>query len=130
MWKFISVGGLLVFAEVLLAQITQNEIAKPTPADARPNSDKIPDVYAIKGQFKQIQVFRFKYDTELLSSIRRIEYFSREVFKKMSDPAPQRKRLDSIIARSQEAKTESLTTKKRRASNDLWRLDSPFQLGL
>ena len=37
---------------------------------ARPNSDKVPDVYAIPGQFDRILVLRFKYNTDLLAHAR------------------------------------------------------------
>lgn len=72
MRKLIHVCALLSAAGMLPAQISQREIVKPTPDDARPNSDKIPDVYAIPGQFKQILVFRFKYDTDLLGGIEKM----------------------------------------------------------
>jgi predicted DNA-binding protein with PD1-like motif len=62
----------MAFAGILSAQITQTEIAKPTPDDAKPNSDKVPDVYAISGQFKRILVFRFKYDTDLLAGLEKM----------------------------------------------------------
>jgi predicted DNA-binding protein with PD1-like motif len=63
------VCALFVAAGLAPAQITQTEIVKPTPADARPNSDKVPDVYAIPGQFQRILVFRFKYDADLLGGM-------------------------------------------------------------
>jgi len=65
----IEIGALFFFAGVLAAQITQTEIVKPTPDDAKPNSDKVPDVYAISGQFQRILVFRFKYDADLLGGM-------------------------------------------------------------
>ena len=43
-----------------------------TPAeDAKPNSDEVPDVYAIPGQFERIVVLRLKYKTDLLSGLER-----------------------------------------------------------
>jgi hypothetical protein len=56
----------------LLAQQTRREIvnAAPTPAeDAKPNSDQVPDVYAIAGRFDRVVILRFKYDTDLLAGI-------------------------------------------------------------
>lgn len=56
---------LLAIAAGLAAQETRKEIvnAAPAPADdAKGNSDKVPDVYAIKGQFDRILVLRFKFD--------------------------------------------------------------------
>jgi len=42
--------------------------AAPTPAeDAKANSDKVPDAYAISGQFERVLVLRFKYQTDLLA---------------------------------------------------------------
>ena len=55
---------ILSIAGLLTAQETRREIvnAAPTPeGDSKPNSDKVPDVYAIKGQFDRILVLRFKY---------------------------------------------------------------------
>jgi predicted DNA-binding protein with PD1-like motif len=66
---------ILALAGVVCAQETRREIvnAAPTPAeDAKANSDKVPDVYAIKGQFDRILVLRFKYDTDLLAGIEKM----------------------------------------------------------
>jgi hypothetical protein len=62
-------------AGVLSAQETRREIvnAAPTPeGDKKPNSDKVPDVYAIKGQFDRILVLRFKYDVDLLGAMEKM----------------------------------------------------------
>jgi len=62
-------------AVVLSAQETRREIvnAAPTPeGDKKPNSDKVPDVYAIKGQFERILVLRFKYDVDLLAGLEKM----------------------------------------------------------
>jgi uncharacterized protein len=62
-------------AVVLSAQETRREIvnAAPTPeGDKKPNSDKVPDVYAIKGQFERILVLRFKYDVDLLAGMEKM----------------------------------------------------------
>ena len=69
MQKPIVISTLLTAAGVLCAQITQTEIVKPTPDDARPNSEKVPDVYAISGQFQRVLVFRFKYNADLLAGM-------------------------------------------------------------
>lgn len=69
MRKWIQAGALFAMTGTLAAQITQKEITKATPDDARPNSDKVPEVYAIPGQFQRILVLRFKYDTDLLAGI-------------------------------------------------------------
>ena len=62
-------------AVVLSAQETRREIvnAAPTPeGDKKPNSDKVPDVYAVKGQFERILVLRFKYDVDLLAGLEKM----------------------------------------------------------
>jgi predicted DNA-binding protein with PD1-like motif len=61
-----------VFAAALPAQETRKEIvnAAPTPAeDAKANSDKVPDVYAITGRFDRVVILRFKYDVDLLAGM-------------------------------------------------------------
>lgn len=66
---------LLTIAAGLAAQETRKEIvnAAPTPADdAKGNSDKVPDVYAIKGQFDRILILRFKFDADLLAGIEKM----------------------------------------------------------
>jgi predicted DNA-binding protein with PD1-like motif len=60
---------------ILAVQQTRREIvnASPSPADdAKPNSDKIPDVYAIAGKFDRVLVLRFKFDTDLLAGIEKM----------------------------------------------------------
>jgi len=57
------------------AQQTRREIVNnsPNPADdAKPNSDKVPDVYAMSGRFDRILIFRFKYDVDLLAGIEKM----------------------------------------------------------
>src|SRR5260370_27187331 len=66
---------LLSITGLLSAQETRREIvnAAPTPeGDSKPNSDKVPDVYAVKGQFDRILVLRFKYNTDMLAGIEKI----------------------------------------------------------
>src|SRR5216684_77920 len=66
---------VLSIAGLLTAQETRREIvnAAPTPeGDSKPNSDKVPDVYAIKGQFDRILVLRFKFNTDLLAGMEKI----------------------------------------------------------
>ena len=62
----LAIGG--VFA---MAQQTRIEVTKPTtPADdSKPNSDNVPDVYAIQGQFQRIVVLRLKYQADLLAGL-------------------------------------------------------------
>jgi predicted DNA-binding protein with PD1-like motif len=65
---------LAVSAGTLEAQITRTEIAKPTTPedDSKPNSDKVPEVYALSGQFERIVVLRFKYQADLLAGIEKM----------------------------------------------------------
>jgi hypothetical protein len=61
----------LAISGVLAAQQTRTEVTKPTtPADdSKPNSDKVPEVYAISGQFDRVLVLRFKYQADLLAGL-------------------------------------------------------------
>lgn len=66
---------LLIFTGVLPAQETRKEIVNPShnpKDDAKPNSDKIPDVYAISGHFDRVVILRFKYDTDLLAGMEKM----------------------------------------------------------
>src|SRR5437764_765264 len=45
----------------------------PNPADdAKPNSEKVPDVYAIEGQFDRVVTLRFKFGSDLLAGFEKI----------------------------------------------------------
>ncbi len=60
---------------LLLAEETRREIvnAAPTPADdAKPNSDKVPDVYPIYGKIGRVVIFRFKNDVDLLAGMEKM----------------------------------------------------------
>ena len=61
----------LLLAPGAFAQKTVTEIVKPTTPedDAKPNSDKVPDVYSMSGQLKRVVVLRFKYQADLLAGI-------------------------------------------------------------
>jgi predicted DNA-binding protein with PD1-like motif len=66
---------LLVLATIAAAQQTRHEKVNtsPNPADdTKPNSDRVPDVYAITGQFDRIVVLRFKFGTDLLAGIEKM----------------------------------------------------------
>ena len=65
----------MLMASAMHAQQTRREIvnAAPTPAeDAKPNNDKIPDVYAIKGNFERVVILRFKFEADLLAGIEKM----------------------------------------------------------
>ncbi len=67
--------AFLVFTGILAAQETRREIVNPAPTpaeDAKANSDKVPDVYAIRGQFDRIVTLRFKFNTDLLAGMEKM----------------------------------------------------------
>ena len=53
------------------AQETRHEVTNSQGAalDARENSDRVPDVYAISSQFERVLIFRFKYQADLLAGM-------------------------------------------------------------
>jgi len=66
---------ILAIAALASAQQTRREQTNNSanPADDRkPNSDKVPDVYAIDGQFDRIVTLRFKFGTDLLAGMEKI----------------------------------------------------------
>jgi predicted DNA-binding protein with PD1-like motif len=65
---------ITVCAPLALAQRKITEIVKPTTPhdDSKPNSDKVPEAYAINGQFQRIVVLRFKYQTDLLKAFEKM----------------------------------------------------------
>jgi predicted DNA-binding protein with PD1-like motif len=71
MRKSANLLTLLALASVLPAQQTKTEVTKPTtPADdAKANSPKVPDAYAVTGNFERVVILRFKYQADLLAGI-------------------------------------------------------------
>src|SRR5438093_1065953 len=65
---------LLASSAILVAQQTRTEVTKATTPfdDSKPNSDKVPEAYAVSGQFERILVLRFKYETDLLAGMETI----------------------------------------------------------
>lgn len=63
---------MLFTAAVAAGQITQTEVTKPTPHDSEPNSDKIPDGYAINADFERIAILRFKHKADLLPTMEKV----------------------------------------------------------
>jgi predicted DNA-binding protein with PD1-like motif len=66
---------VVVLAAILSAQQTRHEIVNASRSaadDSKPNSDKVPDVYAISGKFDRVLVLRFKFDTDLLAGIEKM----------------------------------------------------------
>jgi predicted DNA-binding protein with PD1-like motif len=65
---------MLAFSFPLAAQETRRVVVHSTgnPAqDTKPNSDQVPDVYALSGHFERIVMLRFKYDTDLLAGLQK-----------------------------------------------------------
>jgi len=65
--------ALFATAGFALAAPTRTEVSRPTTAaeDTKPNSDAVPDVYAIAGQLERTVVLRLKNRTDLLAGIER-----------------------------------------------------------
>jgi uncharacterized protein len=65
---------LCLLCIALSAQETRQEVVKSTTPedDSKKNSDKVPDVYALTGQFSKVVVLRFKYDADLLAGMERM----------------------------------------------------------
>jgi uncharacterized protein len=73
MKKLIIVMLALSFS--LAAQETRRAVIHSTgnPAqDTGPNSDQVPDVYALSGRLERIVVLRFKYNTDLLAGLQKM----------------------------------------------------------
>ncbi len=70
----LAIAGLLASSAVARPEQTRKEVTNPTtPAeDARPNSDKVPDVFALSGQFERILIWRFKYEADLLAGLEKM----------------------------------------------------------
>ena len=53
---------------------TRTEVVRATTAvlDAKPNSDAVPDVYAIEGKFERVVILRFKHQADLLAGLERM----------------------------------------------------------
>jgi hypothetical protein len=67
-----KIALLLTLAAVAGAQQTRREqtnVSANPADDLKPNSDKIPDVYAIDGQFDRIVTLRFKFGADLLAGM-------------------------------------------------------------
>ncbi len=74
MRRLVQILSFLAILDLAAAQPAHTEVTNPTtPAeDAKPNSDKVPDAYALTGQFDRILVLRFKYQTDLLAGLERM----------------------------------------------------------
>lgn len=63
--------GFCVLVPLACAQETRHEVTNSmgAAADARENSDSVPDVYAVPTQFERVLIFRFKYQADLLAGL-------------------------------------------------------------
>jgi predicted DNA-binding protein with PD1-like motif len=69
MKKFTIFLTVLVLATPAFSQYTRNAVVKPTDYDSRPNSDAVPDVYAVPTNFERIVILRLKHRTDLLAGL-------------------------------------------------------------
>jgi predicted DNA-binding protein with PD1-like motif len=74
MRTLLSILGFMLSVGLAAAEVTRKEeIRVTTPAeDAKPNSEQVPDAYALDGQFDRIVVVRFKFQTDLLPALERV----------------------------------------------------------
>ncbi len=68
MKKLIAI--VLMTTSMGASQITQTVVTKPTTPeqDSKPNSEEVPDGYAVEGEFERVVVLRFKYRVDLLAT--------------------------------------------------------------
>jgi uncharacterized protein len=74
MSKLVFIVCLILSTGLIAGEVTRKEETRvTTPAeDSKPNSDRVPEVYALEGQFDRIVVLRFKYKTDLLPALERM----------------------------------------------------------
>ena len=67
--------ALLAATVSLSAQETRRQVVHASPNqadDARPNSDRVPEVYALDASVQRIVVLRFKFGADLLAGLQRV----------------------------------------------------------
>jgi uncharacterized protein len=71
MRRLVQILSFLAVLDLAAAQPTHTEVTHTTTTaeHAKPNSDKVPDAYALTGQFDRVLVLRFKYQTDLLAGL-------------------------------------------------------------
>ncbi|HTY88475.1 MAG TPA: PPC domain-containing DNA-binding protein [Candidatus Acidoferrum sp.] len=66
-------ASLNLFNLAVAEPVRTGQTNATTPAeDAKPNSVKVPEGYALTGQFDRVLVMRFKYETDLLAGLERL----------------------------------------------------------
>jgi uncharacterized protein len=66
---------IVILAGALAAQQTRREAVNPSPNpadDRKPNSDQVPDAYAMTGHFERVVILRFKFGTDLLAGFEKM----------------------------------------------------------
>jgi len=68
------IPALVAVTLSLSAQETRRESApaSPNPDDVRPNSDRVPEAYALNASVQRVVVLRFKFGTDLLAGLQRM----------------------------------------------------------
>ena len=68
---FLAAFTLLSQGSFVIAQPVKTEVTKATTPfdDSKLNSDSIPNVIPVKGEFEQIIILRFKYNSDLLQGL-------------------------------------------------------------
>lgn len=69
MKKLILILMLVAVAGLAHSQESRTEVTKPTANDSKPNSDAVPEAYAISGKFERVVVVRLKYQADLLAGL-------------------------------------------------------------
>jgi hypothetical protein len=71
---FVFAIAALAASISLPAQVTKTQVFKPTTPhdDSKPNSDVVPDVYAISSNFQRVVVLRFKHQADLLAGMEKM----------------------------------------------------------
>jgi uncharacterized protein len=74
MRKLIRILAFLALLNLAAAQPVRTEVTNTVSAavDNKPNSDAVPEVYALTGQFDRVLVLRFKYQADLLAGLERM----------------------------------------------------------
>jgi predicted DNA-binding protein with PD1-like motif len=74
MRRLVQILSLLAIISPATAQPVRTEVtnATITAVDAKPNSDTVPEVYALSGQFERVLVLRFKNQADLLAGLERM----------------------------------------------------------
>jgi uncharacterized protein len=72
--RLILALGFLSIPVLLPAQPTRTEVIKATTPrdDSKPNSDQVPEVYAVSSHLQRVVILRFKYQADLLAGFEKM----------------------------------------------------------